>query len=167
MPSLSSSDSTNADPQMQSYGRPSTGLHSSASQGSIGGNPRFDVFDWYPKYQSCQQYFLDHSQYSASVQALAAFINILLPFQRSPHSVNSSIGTSHTSASARGQAPRGMHSPTSGSSVPPPCIANTFRQETCSHWHGLFPASYRASLATIGRLGSGQCRKLREGSICC
>jgi len=39
---------------------------------------------WYPKYQSCQRYFVDHSQHDVLVQAFAAFINILLPFQRSP-----------------------------------------------------------------------------------
>jgi hypothetical protein len=120
MPSSSSSDSTQADPRIQSHERPFAGLHSSAHQGSSGGNPQFDVFDWYPKYQSCQRYFLDHSQHSVPVQTLAAFINILLPFQRSPHSVYSSVGTGHASASPRSQPLRGMHSPVSGSSVPPP-----------------------------------------------
>ncbi|KAG5978138.1 hypothetical protein E4U55_006358 [Claviceps digitariae] len=36
---------------------------------------------WYPKYQSCQQYFVDHSQHTKPVQAVAARINILLPFE--------------------------------------------------------------------------------------
>jgi len=44
----------------------------------------FDMLAWYPKYQSCQRYFVDHSQHDVLVQAFAAFINILLPFQRSP-----------------------------------------------------------------------------------
>lgn len=47
-------------------------------------DPQFDIFDWYPKYQSCQRYFLDHAQHSAPVQAVAAFLNIHLPFQRHP-----------------------------------------------------------------------------------
>lgn len=47
-------------------------------------DPHFDIFDWYPKYQSCQRYFLNHAQHSVPVQALAAFVNILLPFQRPP-----------------------------------------------------------------------------------
>lgn len=45
-------------------------------------NPQFDIFDWYPKYQSCQRYFVDHAQQSAQVQAVAAFVNIHLPNQR-------------------------------------------------------------------------------------
>jgi hypothetical protein len=24
----------------------------------------FDIFEWYPRYQSCQRYFLDHAQHS-------------------------------------------------------------------------------------------------------
>lgn len=44
----------------------------------------FDMLAWYPKYQSCQRYFVDHSQHDVLVQAFAAFINILLPFQRDP-----------------------------------------------------------------------------------
>jgi len=44
----------------------------------------FDMLAWYPKYQSCQRYFVDHSQHDVLVQAFAAFINILLPFQRTP-----------------------------------------------------------------------------------
>ena len=40
-----------------------------------------DSFEWYPKYQSCQRYFIDHAQQSGPVQAVAAFVNIHLPFQ--------------------------------------------------------------------------------------
>lgn len=45
-------------------------------------DPQFDIFEWYPKYQSCQRYFLDHAQHSGPVQAVAAFINMNLPYQR-------------------------------------------------------------------------------------
>lgn len=45
------------------------------------GDANFEIFDWFPAYQSCQRYFLDHAQYDASVQAVAALINICLPFQ--------------------------------------------------------------------------------------
>lgn len=48
------------------------------------GGLHFDMLAWYPKYQSCQRYFVDHAQHDLLVQAFAAFINILLPFQRSP-----------------------------------------------------------------------------------
>lgn len=43
---------------------------------------QFDIFEWYPKYQSCQRYFVNHAQQSNPVQAVAAFMNISLPFQR-------------------------------------------------------------------------------------
>ncbi|CAG8015758.1 unnamed protein product [Penicillium salamii] len=55
----------------------------------------FDIFEWYPRYQSCQRYFLDHAQHSVPVQALSAFLNIRLPFQRQP-----SISTSSPSPTA-------------------------------------------------------------------
>ncbi|KAI4110562.1 MAG: hypothetical protein LQ345_006966 [Seirophora villosa] len=53
-------------------------------------DPQFDIFDWFPKYQSCQRYFIDYAQVSAPVQAVAAFINIQLPLQRSANPVTSS-----------------------------------------------------------------------------
>ncbi|MCJ1448871.1 MAG: hypothetical protein MMC23_009390 [Stictis urceolatum] len=52
-------------------------------------DPQFDIFSWQPKYASCQRYFLDHAQHSGPVQAVAAFLNIHLPFQRDPPTVNS------------------------------------------------------------------------------
>ena len=51
---------------------------------------KIDIFEWYPKYQSCQRYFIDHAQHSGPVQAVAAFINICLPFQRFPNPAVSS-----------------------------------------------------------------------------
>ncbi|KIH88377.1 hypothetical protein SPBR_07654 [Sporothrix brasiliensis 5110] len=48
---------------------------------------QFDIFEWHVQYQSCIRYFLDHAQYSAPVQAVAAFVNIQLPFQRSVHPI--------------------------------------------------------------------------------
>jgi hypothetical protein len=119
MPS-SSSESTHADPHIQSYERPFAGLHNAANRSSGADNPQFDVFDWYPKYQSCQRYFLDHSQHSVPVQALAAFLNILLPYQRPANPAYGSGEGGHATGSTRSQGPRGMHSPVSGSSVPPP-----------------------------------------------
>ncbi|KAH9883337.1 hypothetical protein F4778DRAFT_46579 [Xylariomycetidae sp. FL2044] len=52
--------------------------------------PHFDITEWYPQFQSCVWYFLDHAQHSGPVQALAAFINIRLPFQRSQNALISS-----------------------------------------------------------------------------
>lgn len=57
---------------------------SEASQGTS--HACFDIFAWYPRYQNCQRYFLDHAQHSIPVQALSAFLNIRLPFQRNPDS---------------------------------------------------------------------------------
>ncbi|KAI5784710.1 hypothetical protein EDC01DRAFT_618586 [Geopyxis carbonaria] len=54
-----------------------SGQQSPASQG-----PKFDIIQWYPQYQSCLRYFVEVSQHSYACQALAAFINIKLPFQR-------------------------------------------------------------------------------------
>ncbi|OTB18104.1 hypothetical protein K445DRAFT_73294 [Daldinia sp. EC12] len=54
------------------------------------GESQFDILEWYPQFQSCVRYFLDHAQHSGPVQAVAAFINIQLPFQKQPHPVVSS-----------------------------------------------------------------------------
>ncbi|KFH46283.1 hypothetical protein ACRE_029080 [Hapsidospora chrysogenum ATCC 11550] len=43
---------------------------------------QFDIFEWYPQFQSCQRHFLEHAQYSSDVQAVAAFVNIKLPCQK-------------------------------------------------------------------------------------
>lgn len=44
-------------------------------------DPSFDILEWHPAYQSCQRYFLDHSQHEPGTQALCALINIRLPCQ--------------------------------------------------------------------------------------
>lgn len=43
---------------------------------------RINPEEWYPHYQSCMQHFLDVAQYTQTIQALAAFLNIRLPCQR-------------------------------------------------------------------------------------
>lgn len=48
------------------------------------------MVEWYPQFQSCVRYFVNHAQYSGPVQAMAAFINIRLPFQKSPNPILSS-----------------------------------------------------------------------------
>lgn len=47
----------------------------------------FDIFDWYPLFLSCLKYFIDHAQHSQPVQALAAFMNIQLPYQKHPYPI--------------------------------------------------------------------------------
>ncbi|TQV99109.1 hypothetical protein V2A60_004601 [Cordyceps javanica] len=43
---------------------------------------QFDLFEWYPKFRECQKHFVEHAQHTGPVQAVAAFVNILLPFQK-------------------------------------------------------------------------------------
>ena len=49
----------------------------------------FEIFAWYPHYQRCLRYFLDHAQHTLQVQALAAFVNISLPCQKRPPIISS------------------------------------------------------------------------------
>ncbi|CZT49638.1 uncharacterized protein RSE6_10516 [Rhynchosporium secalis] len=60
--------------------------------------PQFDVLEWYPHFQNCLRFFLDHAQHESVVQALAAFLNIQLPFQKQPNPVISSNASSPRSA---------------------------------------------------------------------
>ncbi|KAK3685690.1 hypothetical protein B0T22DRAFT_226444 [Podospora appendiculata] len=71
---------------------------------------QFDIFDWHPMFQSCVRYFLDHAQYNGPVQALAAFINIQLPFQKPYNPVLSS----RQSGSPPGGAAMGLGGPGMG-----------------------------------------------------
>ncbi|KAB8241966.1 hypothetical protein BDV35DRAFT_367660 [Aspergillus flavus] len=78
----------------------------------------FDIFEWYPHYQNCQRYFLDHAQHSTTVQALSAFLNIRLPYQRQPHPVFNS-STDHTpTASTTTASISNSNSPPSVSLIP-------------------------------------------------
>lgn len=73
------------------YGSPSTSQHRAT-------NPQFDILEWYPQFQSCHRYFLDVAQHTGPVQALAAFVNIQLPFQQQPNPVMSSNSPSPRAA---------------------------------------------------------------------
>ncbi|KAJ3498781.1 hypothetical protein NLG97_g849 [Lecanicillium saksenae] len=59
---------------------------------------QFDIFDWYPKYRECQNHFVEHAQHTGPVQAVAAFVNILLPFQKSQSGAREPTGDTETSA---------------------------------------------------------------------
>uniref|UniRef100_L2GF52 Ilp is an apoptosis inhibitor n=1 Tax=Colletotrichum fructicola (strain Nara gc5) TaxID=1213859 RepID=L2GF52_COLFN len=63
---------------------------------------QFDIFEWYPKFQSCLRYFLDHAQYTGPIQAVAAFVNIQLPFQKPHNPVLSSKQTGPSSPAGPG-----------------------------------------------------------------
>jgi hypothetical protein len=52
-------------------------------------DPQFNLIGWHPAYQSCQRYFVNHAQHSGLVQAVAAFVNIRLPFQWRTNAVTS------------------------------------------------------------------------------
>ncbi|KAM0435076.1 hypothetical protein ACHAPT_003165 [Fusarium lateritium] len=70
---------------------------------------QFDIFEWYPQFQSCLRYFVDHAQYSAPVQTVAACVNILLPFQKgSSPPVTPTRSGPGPSASASGSIPLGL-----------------------------------------------------------
>lgn len=53
-------------------------------------SPQFDIASWYPQFLSCHRYFLDVAQHTGPCQAIAAFINIKLPVQKTPNPVLSS-----------------------------------------------------------------------------
>ncbi|KAI2623164.1 hypothetical protein GGR54DRAFT_39214 [Hypoxylon sp. NC1633] len=85
---------------------------------------QFDIFEWYPQFQSCVRYFLDHAQHSGPVQTVAAFVNIRLPFQNWQHPVISSkppgspSGVPSPSSIAAGKLPMPSHASTSISLTP-------------------------------------------------
>ena len=124
MASSSSSDNMNADP---AHRFPNFSFSGSVNPEMTQrpDDPQFDIFEWYPKYLSCTRYFLDHAQHSMPVQALAAFVNILLPFQRQPHPVQSSFasGTSGLGASAPRAGSFRVQSPSSPGSNASPAVS--------------------------------------------
>lgn len=70
---------------------------------------QFDIFEWHGQFQSCVRYFLDHAQHTGPVQAVAAFLNIQLPYQQSPP-ISSSVksGTPPANYSFRPMQPSGF-----------------------------------------------------------
>lgn len=70
---------------------------------------QFDIFEWHTHFQSCVRYFLDHAQYNGPVQALAAFVNIRLPFQKPiPVLSSRSVGSPPPPAPGAGAQPGGF-----------------------------------------------------------
>ncbi|PYH41855.1 uncharacterized protein BP01DRAFT_360056 [Aspergillus saccharolyticus JOP 1030-1] len=78
-----------------------------------------DIFEWYPRYQSCQRYFLDDAQHSVPVQALSAFLNIRLPFQWESNPVASSSLSTNQSSTGANQ----TSSVSSGPATIPPSVS--------------------------------------------
>ncbi|TVY85276.1 hypothetical protein LSUE1_G004420 [Lachnellula suecica] len=85
LPGSSSSSSSQAQSHSQPQDFRSSSFPNYGSPSSVdrrATNPQFDILEWYPQFQSCHRYFLDVAQHTGPVQALAAFINIQLPFQK-------------------------------------------------------------------------------------
>ena len=111
MASSTSSENIRADSSRQFHETPFANLHSNDEPApSRSDDPQFEIFDWYPKYQSTQRYFLNIAQHSVPVQALAAFVNILLPYQKDHYPVHS-YTTSPPGGSSRSNNQPGMQSP--------------------------------------------------------
>ncbi|KAI9773833.1 MAG: hypothetical protein M1840_006058 [Geoglossum simile] len=108
-----------------------TGSYGSSSVGGGPDEPQFDVFEWYPHYQSCTRYFLDHAQHSGPVQAAAAFLNISLPFQRHQNPV---VGSSPGPSS-----PHGVTGPPLSGLGPPPQLGSIPPRTSASNWVSLVP----------------------------
>lgn len=67
---------------------------------------QLDPLEWYPHFQNCRRFFLDHSQHNPGIQAVAAWMNILLPYQRQSNPITScSTPTPSTTGSSRGAHP--------------------------------------------------------------
>ncbi|KAI9867313.1 MAG: hypothetical protein M1813_009591 [Trichoglossum hirsutum] len=107
-----------------------SGHYSGSSGDGSPGELQFDIFDWYPHYQSCTRYFLDHAQHSGPVQAAAAFLNISLPFQRHHNPVLAS-SPGPTSTHAAGPSLSGLGPTPHLGSVPP--------RTSASSWVSLVP----------------------------
>ncbi|KAI9369121.1 hypothetical protein BJX61DRAFT_536707 [Aspergillus egyptiacus] len=110
----------------------------------------FDVFEWYTHYQTCQRYFIDHARHSDSVQAVASYLNIRLPFQRHPP-----ISDSSTSSF-----PNGGHETTLGSSsrstaAPSVSLIPYIRRlvatgmDSDGVMHGFFGDDWRSGVGTL------------------
>ncbi|PTB35516.1 uncharacterized protein TrAFT101_009059 [Trichoderma asperellum] len=102
---------------------------------------QFDLFDWYPEYQSCVSFFLQRGQHSNEVQAVAAIVNILLPFQQSQASPGPYSPTTST---------LNLSSPNTNVSLVPyvrRLVATGF--DTAAILHGFFGDSWDAGIGSI------------------
>ncbi|PVI07965.1 hypothetical protein DM02DRAFT_237412 [Periconia macrospinosa] len=118
-------------------------LGSSAGSPSAGTTPQFDIFEWHPAYQSCQRFFLDHAQHDNGVQAVAALINICLPFQWSSNPVVNSSGPLPASS---GQAAYSMP-------WPRPPAPNNPRAHPAPAWVSLVPFIRRLIITGMDKEG--------------
>jgi hypothetical protein len=127
----------------------------------MGDNVEFDIFEWHPAYQSCQRYFLDHAQHEAMVQAVAALINICLPFQWPNNPVMNSSGYSPPSSGPGAYAlpyPRHGQLPTvnrGGASIPCVSLVTYIRRLVVTGFdregvlHGFFGDDWRKGVGPL------------------
>lgn len=59
---------------------------------------QFDILDWYPKFKECLRHFIEQAQHTGPVQAVAAFVNIQLPFQKSQNQSQHGRSDQHNSS---------------------------------------------------------------------
>jgi hypothetical protein len=97
-------------------------------------SPNFDILDWHPAYQSCQRYFLDHSQHEPGTQALCALINIRLPYQWAISPLSSA------NPSAQTPSPNSHPAPFS------------FNQQSNRNGHGSQPPTFVSLIPYVRRL---------------
>ncbi|KAF1814490.1 hypothetical protein P152DRAFT_465329 [Eremomyces bilateralis CBS 781.70] len=92
----------------------------------------FEIFEWYPAYQSCLKFFLNNAQHEYHVQAVAAFVNICLPFQWAPDPVVNYSAASPTAQTASGTSQPPHANPWTQQSAP-------FQPGRSSHFVSLIP----------------------------
>lgn len=116
--------------------------HRNNPSASISMSGQFDIFEWHPAYQSCQKYFLDHAQHENSVQAVAALININLPFQWSSDPVFSFAATS-----SRAQSPSVQFNAYARQTLSP----SSPRRSATNNWVSLIPFIRRLIITGFDR----------------
>jgi len=146
----SSSQSYRQHESFPGYGGPSSPLEQNQRVHS------FDIIDWYPHFQSCHRYFLDHAQHNPACQAMAAFINIRLPCQRTPYPIASSSSASSPRGPGNNLQPNPF-SPNHGNSSQPNAISLTpylrrliaTGQDTEAVLHGFFGDDWRKGVGEL------------------
>lgn len=134
------------------YGGSSTSFNSSQH------SAQFDIASWYPQFLSCHRYFLDIAQHSGPCQAIAAFINIKLPFQKTPYPVTSSSTSPRSSGPAADMSLRpSPFAANHGNSSHPNAVSLTpyirrliaTGQDTEGVLHGFFGDDYKKGIGEL------------------
>lgn len=138
---------------------PARNLQGTSNVDPAGGGG-FDIFEWYPHFQSCLRYFLDHAQHGAPVQALSRLMNILLPHQKQAYPITSYTSAPSPSASAGGLPPPppprggGLAAPSTGQAASVSLIPYIRRlvataNDTPAVLHGFFGDDWREGIGNL------------------